>query len=333
MATIRNPRHGSMQYWPRKRAKRTCPRVRSYAKVDRPLPLGFSGYKVGMTHITITDNRAESVTSGEVISIPVSIIECPPLRVVSVRFYKESEGGSNAACEVMVPDAQLKRRLCLPKKKTDHAKRLEELGANTAEYSDIRFMVCSQPKLTGIGKKKPELFEIAIGGDDIKAKLEYAKSILGKDINISEVFSEGQLVDVSGITKGKGFQGPVKRFGIGIRQHKSEKTKRGPGNVGPWSGNRSWTVAHAGQMGFHNRLERNRWIIRIGNKPEEINVRGGFKHYGLVKNPYMLVKGSVQGPAKRLLRLNLAARPNRKRKVPEEAPTIGYVSLSSKQGR
>ena len=56
MPKTRNPRHGSMQYWPRKRAKRSFPRIRSWGASKENKPLGFAGYKVGMTHVMIVDN-------------------------------------------------------------------------------------------------------------------------------------------------------------------------------------------------------------------------------------------------------------------------------------
>ena len=90
-----------------------------------------------------------------------------------------------------------------------------------------------------------------------------------------------------------------------------------------------YRVAHAGQMGYHNRTEFNKWIIKISDKAEEVNPKGGFLHYGNVKNEYMLVKGSIQGPAKRLIRLNLPKRPNAL--VPKDAPSVVYTSLESKQ--
>ena len=91
-----------------------------------------------------------------------------------------------------------------------------------------------------------------------------------------------------------------------------------------------WKVAHAGKMGYHQRLEHNKLLIKIGNKPEEINQKGGFLKYGVVKNPYILVKGSIFGPVKRLIRFNYPIRQNKK--IPTEAPNISYLSLESKQG-
>ena len=185
-------------------------------------------------------------------------------------------------------------------------------------------MVYTQPKLTGIGKKKPEVFEIWLGGKK-EEKLRIAKEKLGKEIAVNEVLLEGQQIDIHAVSKGKGFQGPVKRFGVSLRQHKSEKVKRGPGSLGPWiaQGHVMYRVAHAGKMGYHLRTEYNKQILKIANDTKDINRNGGFLHYGNIKNQYILVKGSVIGPAKRLLRLALAMRPNKK--IHSEAPVIQNI--------
>jgi len=90
-----------------------------------------------------------------------------------------------------------------------------------------------------------------------------------------------------------------------------------------------WRVAHAGKMGYHLRTEYNKWIMKIGNKAEEINPKGGFVNYGVVKNPYVLLKGSVSGAQKRMIRLIDSIRA--KRSI-SEPPPITYISTESKQG-
>jgi large subunit ribosomal protein L3 len=215
-------------------------------------------------------------------------------------------------------DKNLKRRLA-PQKK-----------AELKQGDECRLLVHTQPALTGIGKKKPEIFELTLQGS-AEEQLSRAKELMGKEIAVSDMLSAGQLVDVRSVSTGKGTQGPVKRFGIGIRSHKSEKTKRGPGSLGPWKGQGHimHKIAYAGQMGFQQRTEYNKWIMGIGEDPKRINPKGGFLRYGVVKNPYILLKGSVPGPSKRLLRLSAALRPDRK--VPTEPPQIIYTSLESKQ--
>jgi len=179
-------------------------------------------------------------------------------------------------------------------------------------YDELRLLVYTQPGLTGIGKKKPELFEIAIGGTK-EQQLAYAREKLGKEITVTEILKPGQLVDAHAITKGKGLQGVIKRFGVSLKSHKSEKKRRSIGNLGPWNQSAMWRVPQAGQTGYHTRTEYNKLIIKVSDKPDEINPKSGFKHYGVVKNDYILIKGSVQGHAKRLIRLNYAIRPHKRK--------------------
>lgn len=316
-----------MAVWPRKRAARQYPRIRSWMTVKEAQPLGFAGYKVGMTHVLAIDNRAKSPAKGQEIVLPVTVIECPPLRIASARLYKKDEYGLHLVKELNFKvEKELKRKTQTVAKSTQEA---EFDKINPEEYAEIRVNMYTQPKLIGF-KKKPELFEMAIGGSNAE-RIAYIKNSLGKDLKVSQVFKAGQLVDTIAVTKGKGFQGPVKRFGVAIRRHKSEKTKRGPGSLGGWiaQAHFMYRVAHAGQMGYHNRTEWNKWIVKISDKPEEINPKGGFMHYGNVKNEYILVKGSVQGPAKRLIRFNVPKRPDKL--VPKDAPSIVYTSLESKQ--
>lgn len=318
MGKAHSPRSGSLQFWPRVRAKREYPVVKSWATIGDAKLLGFAGYKAGMTHCTITLPDYTSKTKKTLqATAPLTILECPPMKIASLRLYKDGQVKN----EVLNPklDKELARKIKLPKKdvmKVDDIK--------IEEYDDLKVSVYTQPKLTGIGKKKPELFEIAIGGNDINAKLEFAKQSLGKEITINEVFNEGETVDVHGVTKGKGVQGPVKRFGIKIRAKKSEKTKRGPGSLGPWcgQGHIMWKVAHAGKMGYHTRVEFNKQIFKIGDKPEEVNPEGGIKRYGVVKNNYLLVKGGISGPKKRMVVLTQSIRPNPKRSVKPEITFI-----------
>ena len=172
------------------------------------------------------------------------------------------------------------------------------------------------------------MFEISIGGKK-EEQLTYAKNKLGKEINIEDVFKEGQQLDIHAITKAKGVQGPVKRFGISLKSHKSEKGRRTPGSLGGWKaqGHIMWRQAKAGKMGFHVRTEHNKWLLKIG-KSTEISNKSGFEHYGIIKNPYILVKGSIIGAKKRLIRLIDPTRLNKQ--IPQEPPTIQYINLIQK---
>lgn len=322
MPRTRKPRAGSLQFWPRVRARQSYARIRNWATSKEARPLGFAGYKVGMTHLLVNDNRPHSLTKGTDIFYPTTIVECPPIITASVKFYKNTQNGSKLVSELFAEsiDKELERKITAHKKK----------GKETSEFDFIRLLCYTQPKLTGIGKKKPDIFEVAIGGSK-EQQLSYAKEKLGKEISISEVFKEGQQLDAHSLTKGKGFQGPIRRFGVQLRHHKSEKSRRNPGSLGAWNaqGHIMWRVAHAGKMGYHLRTEYNKQLVKIGTKFDEINAKGGFVNYGVIKNPYLLIKGSIAGTQKRLVRFTEAIRP---KKGIEEPPQIAYTSIESKQG-
>jgi large subunit ribosomal protein L3 len=322
MPRIRNPRRGSLQFWPRKRAKDIVARVRSWPKHNDVKLLGFAGYKAGMTHILVNDTRKGSHTKGMDLQTPVTILECPPLKIIGILLYTKDTYGLKCSGQITAEklDKELSRKFPLPKKKGKEA--------STEGLAEVRVLAATQPKLTGIGKKKPEVFEIGIGGTKAEEKLEYAKGLLGNEITVNDVFGEGEFVDSNSITKGKGFQGSTKRFGLMLRAHKSEKTKRGPGSLGPWHGPKMWRTPYAGQMGFHQRIEYNKKILKVGDNAEEINAKGGFLRYGELKNNYLLVKGSLGGSVKRLITLT---KPRRVATKDKELLPITHVSTSSQQ--
>ncbi len=319
-----HPRRGSLAVRPRKRANSQNVRVRNWPSVSDNKLLAFAGYKAGMTHILMKDTRAGIPEKNATLSIPVTIIECPPLKVIGLRGYKKDVYGLCCSTQKFVDniakiDKHLSKTLILPKK--------EPKTIELNDLDEIRILVCTQPSKTNIGKKKPEVFEIALGGKQ-EDQLKLAESLLGKEIKASDVFKEGEELDTSSVTKGKGFQGPVKRHGVKIRFHKSEKTKRGPGSLGPWHGPRMWKVPHAGQMGYHQRSEYNKQVFLISDKANLINPKGGFINYGIVKNDFIMIKGSIGGPKKRLIKLLYPIRPNKK---PFKLSKIEFISQESQQ--
>ncbi len=326
------PRRGSLAFSPRKRAKSIIPRVRSWPECEEVRMQGFAGYKAGMTHVIMIDDRKNSPTYGEEIVVPVTVIETPPMKVAAVRVYRKTQYGLQIAAEVWASnlDEFLGRRLNLPKKEPDVDKLKSAVDNGAAE---VRVVTYTQPYLiTGVPKKVPDVMEHRIGGD-VGEALEYAVSKLGNEISVSEVFKEGAIIDVISITKGKGFQGPVKRWGVitlDAKHARSSKHRR-VGNLGPWNPHHvRWTVPQAGQMGFHQRTEYNKRLLKIGENGEEITPRGGFLHYGVIRTQYVLIAGSVPGSVKRLVRMRDAIRPP---KAEYDGVNIVYVSTTSKQGR
>ncbi len=148
---------------------------------------------------------------------------------------------------------------------------------------------------------------------------------------MSDVFRAGEYADAAGVTKGKGTQGPVKRWGVQKRKgkHARQGWRRRIGNLGPWNPSRvRSTVPQLGQTGYHQRTELNKRLIDLGDG-DDATVDGGFVGYGEVDGPYALVKGSLPGPDKRLLRFRPAIRPNDQ---PRLDPEVRFVSTASNQG-
>lgn len=308
-----------MQFWPHARAKKETPVVKNWASVKNVNLLGFVGYKAGMTHVQLKDNRPGSPNKNDIVNWPVTVVECPALKVLSIRFYSNSNLSENLVAEVFNPklDKELSKSLSLPNA-YNFEEKLKKACEKLSVVSDITVNVYTQPKKTGIGKKMPEILEIAIGGSDVNAKLNFAKGLLDKEVRVSDVFKQGAKVDVHSVTKGKGFQGVIKRFGVALRHHKSEKGQRRM-IYGPLRPARiSWGMHMPGKMGYHVRTEYNKGLVSVSDKPEKVNPKGGFVHYGNIKNDYVLVHGSIPGSTKRLIRFTEPIR---------GAKTLGNVEL------
>jgi large subunit ribosomal protein L3 len=323
MAKGHKPVAGSRAYWPKKRAKRIYSSFKFKKTLLQAAPLEFAGYKAGMTQVTYVDSRKNTPTSGQEITEPVTIVDCPPLVACGIKLYKKTASGIKNTETIWAEKLpkDLDRKTHVPKK-PKKAKEEKDLSI----YADLRIFVCTKPRESGLGKKKPELFELHLGGS-IEDRWSYAKEKLGAEIKPEEAFKEGDWLDVKAVTKGKGFQGPVKRFGVTIRGRKHEKKRRHVGTLGSVRVARvlPGKLAMPGQLGFQTRTEYNKRLLKIGKG--DIAPKGGFVNYGIVKGDYILVHGSVPGPKKRLVMLRRALRePNNKEPI-----EIKNVILDSQQ--
>jgi large subunit ribosomal protein L3 len=329
------PRHASLAYLPRKRHGTLLGRIRFWPKIEAEAPrlLGFTGYKAGMTHVFKIEDRKRSPSFGKEVMNAATILETPPMLICAIRAYKKDTNGLSALSEAWMKDPpdDLERIFTLPEN-FDAETMLKKIEENLPQTARIRIIATTQPKQTSIPKKKPDIAEIEIGGGTTQQQLEYAKGLLGKTVTAPELFKDGQFVDVVAVSTGKGFQGPVKRYGVTILQHKGRKTKRGVATLGPWNPHHiMYSVARAGQMGFNQRTEYNKRILKIGTDGKEVTPKGGFIRYGEVRGPYMILEGSVAGTEKRPIRLRYPARPPKT--VAEEPPQITQISLESPQGK
>lgn len=324
------PIQGSRAFWPRKRARSPVGHIKAWPQDgSAPKIQGFAGYKAGMTHAHVVDYRPTSTTSGQEVIMPVTVVEVPPLRVAAVRAYAQTAYGLKTKTEVWAEklDKELAQRVNLPKKPSPEGWKDIEAGCD-----DLRVLVHTIPdKVTGVPTKVPELMEYRIGGGDMKSRIEYARKVMGKEVDVSECLKEGDMVDAVAVTTGYGFQGRIKRFGAKLLSHKNSKRRRNIGTQGPWHPNFiTSTIPQQGQMGNHQRTEYNKRVLKLGENGQEITPRGGFPHYGIVRNKYLLLHGSLPGPVKRLIRFRDAVRYSAG--VQFEKAQISYISTQSKQG-
>jgi large subunit ribosomal protein L3 len=326
MTRKHQPRSGSIAFYPKKRVKDEKPTMRAFKREgDIVKALNFYGYKAGMTHVIGTNQHQKSPTFGQKVAAPVTLIECPPIKVVGFRAYGTEPYGDFAISEEWVKELpkEISRTIVgksqkqkkeekgekkegkADNKKTGLEKIKESLASK--DVKEIRLIGCMQPGLTGIGKKKPEIAEIFLDGKPEK-QFEFAQQVLGKEILAKDVFNSNDFLDVCATTIGKGFCGVVKRAGVKTDGRKAKK-ERIVGSISPWHPPTvMFTVARAGQLGYQKRTEFNKKLIKI-DSDFSINPKSGFKHYGLIKNNYMIVEGSVAGPVKRCIEMRKSIRP------------------------
>ena len=329
------PNRGSMAFSPRKRARSETPHISSWAAVegDDPKILGFAGYKVGMSHIMAVDYRKKSTTAGQEIRMPVTIVEIPPMKIIGARGYIKDTYGLRTLTEAWEKkiDKDLERTLPIPK---SHDAKAAWKKMSDSDLEEVRLLVHTQPRMvTGIPKKRPEIMEMAVGGGSVDAQIEFAKEMMGKEFTMSDFTQDGEMLDAIAVTTGYGFQGHVKRWGVKLLTHKNSKHRRMIGNLGPFSpGYVVSTVPQAGQTGYHQRTEYNKRLLKIGDNPDEINPKGGFLNYGLIRGNYALLHGSLPGPSKRLIRFRKAVRFHGKKTDSVVVPEITMISQESQQG-
>jgi large subunit ribosomal protein L3 len=306
------PRRGSLAYRPRGRAKSLLPRIRTWPKIqgDKPTILGYPAFKAGTIHVITVDDRAKTPNFGKPLFNASSVLSMPGAEVVGMRLYSHEDGADLPIADVKGPGTAADK---LP---LDRARR-------------VTAMVSAVPKDVGLSQKEPIVMEVGVAGGNVKSQVDYMLGLIGKKVKFNDVFKPGMYVDVLGITKGKGFEGPVTRFGVKRKQHKSRKSVRAVGVIGPWHPAAvMYTVARAGQMGFHQRTETGKRILLSANAAEKpITPAGGFPHFGEVKGDYAVLRGSVPGPARRFVMVRMAVRGSWKNQAPpqiiEMSPNLG----------
>jgi large subunit ribosomal protein L3 len=312
------PRRGSLAYMPRGRVGDFFPTVHNWPKIKSgaPMLLGLPAVKVGTIHTITIDDREKTPNFGKPRFNPTSVLAVPDSFVAGLRLYTRENAAERAIGEVYAKNLP---KGVVKKSGTDPDKFIEAWKKRlSGMVTRVSAIIAITPRDAGLSQKEPIVFEVGVGGGpDVETQFDYAAKVLGKPIKFSEVFKAGGYVDVIGVTKGHGFEGPVTRMGIKRKQHKSRKSVRAVGVIGPWHPAAvMYTVARAGQHGFHQRTESGKRILSISNaKDVPITPKGGFEHYGDLKTDYALVRGSVPGSNRRILVVRQPIRPHPKAKV------------------
>merc|ERR1711907_63242 len=365
------PRHGSLGFLPKKRCTKSKGKIKSFP-LDQPEAkphlTAFMGYKAGCTHITRDVDKPGSKAHKKEVVEAVTIIEAPPIVVVGMVGYLKTPRGLKSLCTVWAQHLsnECKRRFYknwgASKNKKAFSKYVKKYEEGTGVEKDkdqiqqqctiLRVLCHTQISKMNFRQKKAHICEIQVNGGSMADKIAFATDLFEKPVSVGSVFDQDEMIDTISISKGKGFEGVVTRWGVTKLPRKTHKGLRKVACIGSWHPSRvKFTVARAGQNGYHHRTELNKKVYRIakGSKQPDgkivqknattefdltvkgITPLGGFPHYGEVNEDYIMLKGQVCGVKRRLItmRKTLVAQTSRTAK---EEINLKFIDTSSKFG-
>merc|ERR1711884_131661 len=360
------PRHGSMGFYPKKRSRRHRGKVKAFPKDDPKKPVhltAFLGFKAGMTHIVREVDRPGSKGGAREIVEAVTVIETPPLVCVGMVGYIETPRGLRALKTIWAEhiNVECKRRFyknwskskkkaftkaCLKWKDEVGKKEIEKDLNQIKKYCQVVRVIChTQQQLLRRRQKKAHIMEIQLNGGTIADKVNFAREHFEKKVPIKSVFGKDEMIDIIGVTKGKGFKGVTSRWHTKKLPRKTHKGLRKVACIGAWHPSRiQYTVARAGQKGYHHRTEINKKVYRIGSGTDKSNAKtefdpvekeitplGGFPRYGCIRQDFVMLKGCIMGTTKRPITLRKSLIKQTKR-VAFEKIKLKFIDTSSKFG-
>ena len=321
-----------------------------------------------MTHILRDVDKPGSKAHKKEVVEAVTILESPPIRVVGVVGYVETPQGLRALTTVWAEhlNDEVKRSFYknwykskkkafsrYVKKYADGQKPIDEELARITQYCQVvRVITHTQIRKIKIGQKKAHMMEIQVNGGSVEDKVKFATGLFEKEVPIDAVFAQNEMIDVIGVSKGRGYDGVVTRWGCTRLPRKSHRGLRKVACIGAWHPAKvQWSVPRAGQNGYHHRTEMNKKVYKIGKgianattdaeknnavtefdlTEKDINPVGGWPHYGLVREDYIMLKGQVIGPKKRVITLRKGLFEQTSRNA-AEAITLKFIDTSAKFG-
>jgi len=358
------PRHGSLGFLPKKRTKHHRGRVRSFPKDDATKPChltAFMAYKAGMTHVVREPERPGSKVHHKEVVDAVTILETPPMVVVGVVGYVATATGLRTLTTAWAGHLsdEVRRRFyknwykSKQKAFSKYTKQFKESPAETEaqlqrmkdQCQVIRVIAHTQIAKIGLRQKKAHIMEIQVNGGSIADKVDFAHGLFEKQVTVEDVFAKDENIDVLGATKGHGTEGVIARWGITRLPRKTHRGLRKVACIGAWHPSRvAFSVARSGQHGYHHRTEMNKKIFRIGKKDDKtsastdndlteksITPLGGFPHYGVVNEDWIMIRGCCVGVKKRVVTIRKSLMAHSSRKHLEEI-NLKFIDTSSKFG-
>mmetsp|Transcript_4159 Transcript_4159/g.26325 ORF Transcript_4159/g.26325 Transcript_4159/m.26325 type:complete len:381 (+) Transcript_4159:225-1367(+) len=339
--------------------------VKSFPKDDASKPphlTAFMAYKAGMTHILRDVEKPGSKLHKKEACEAVTLLECPPMVIVGIVGYVKTPRGLRSLGSVWAEhlNDEVKRKFYknwykskkkaftkYAKKYSDGKKEIEsQLDMLKKHCAVIRVIAHTQVRKVSIGQKKAHMMEIQVNGGSTAEKVDFAYGLFEKTVPIDAVFQPSEMIDTVGVSKGRGTEGVVTRWGVSRLPRKTHRGLRKVACIGAWHPARvAFSVARAGQHGFHHRTEINKKIYKIGKAGEsshkattdfdltekDITPMGGFPHYGVINEDYMLIKGAVIGTKKRCITLRQTLIPQTTRSALEQV-SLKFIDTSSKFG-
>uniref|UniRef100_A0A669Q0J4 Large ribosomal subunit protein uL3 n=1 Tax=Phasianus colchicus TaxID=9054 RepID=A0A669Q0J4_PHACC len=314
-------------------------------------------------YLTAEVNKKEVVEA-------VTIVETPPMVIVGIVGYVQTPRGLRSFKTIFAEHIsdECKRRFyknwhkskkkaftkyCKKWQDEEGKKQLEKDFNSMKKYCQvIRVMAHTQMRLLPLRQKKSHLMEIQVNGGTVAEKVDWAREKLEQQVPVSSVFGQDEMIDVIGVTKGKGYKGVTSRWHTKKLPRKTHRGLRKVACIGAWHPARvAFSVARAGQKGYHHRTEINKKIYKIGQgyqikdgkliknnastdydlSDKSINPLGGFVHYGEVTNDFIMLKGCVVGTKKRVLTLRKSLLVQTKRRALEKID-LKFIDTTSKFG-
>merc|ERR1719316_1408767 len=216
------------------------------------------------------------------------------------------------------------------------------------KYCQVIRAIChTQVSKVKIGQKKAHLKEIQVNGGTTEQKVDFVTKLFEQEVKVADVLNQDEMVDAIGVTKGHGFHGVITRWGCTRLPRKTHRGLRKVGCVGTWHPARvQFQVPRSGQRGYFHRTEINKKIYRIGKAVKDnpnsamtetdltekgITPMGGFSHYGEVTQDWVMVRGGVMGPRKRITTMRKSLLPQVSRRSTEKID-LKFIDTASKMG-